>query len=434
MENIYIFIFLNILYFINSSSVIIPIESFQSEINDDLSDDSESQSLMSELFHLKMTSTIKIGSESYPLKVMFNINDPYLYISEDCPIKDNFKTNFNYNRYKSQSFYNTSSFDLNFGKSSHACTATENFKVYNSEKKEIQIEKINFILMQDTNEYKPNCLNIGLINNQYKDSAFKEMNLIRQLKQNNYGKEYVWSIIFNFDTKYNNNYLLPTPDEIINLKGELIIGDYPHNLYHKNYFESQLVQTYSIFSENIMKWELEFNKIYYKKNGGKEKVIDDENVKFDPSNYLIIAPNIYFESIQENYFQKYIDDDLCYLNYFNEYISIICDKSDKFTFEESTKFPSIYFHHVDLKYTFELSYKDLFVEKDNLYWFLIISDRLFYTTGWVLGNIFMRKYQFVFNIETKEIMFYNPNEKIDTKNKINEGSSNTILYIILIMV
>ena len=106
------------------------------------------------------------------------MNDPNLYISEDCPIKENFKINFNYNRYQSESFYNTSSFDLNFGESSRACTATENFKFYNSQKKEIEIEKLNFILKKDTNENKPNCLNIGLIKNQYKDSSFKDINLI----------------------------------------------------------------------------------------------------------------------------------------------------------------------------------------------------------------------------------------------------------------
>ena len=187
-----------------------------------------------------------------------------------------------------------------------------------------------------------------------------------------------------------------------------------------------------------MNWELEFNKIYYIKNNRKELIIDDDNVKLDPSNYLIYAPKIYFESILDNFFKKYIDDDICYLNYFNEYISIICDKSDKFTIEEIRTFPSIYLDHIKLNYTFELSYKDLFVEKYNIYWFLVISDRLFYTTGWTFGNFFMRKYQLIFNIESKEIGFYNPKlskykTKIDEKNKKNENSQNTFLYIILII-
>ena len=181
-----------------------------------------------------------------------------------------------------------------------------------------------------------------------------------------------------------------------------------------------------------------FNKIYYIKNNKKEIIIDDDNVKLDPSNYLIYAPKAYFESIIDNYFQKYIDNDICYLNLFNEYISIICEKSDKFTIEEIKIFPSIYLDHIKLNYTFELSYKDLFVEKNNIYWFLVISDRLFYTTGWTFGNIFMRKYQFIFNIDSKEIGFYNPKiskykTKIDDIKNKKEISQKYLLYKILII-
>ena len=42
----------------------------------------------------------------------------YFYISKNCHVEKtssfNYKTNFNYNRYQSNSFYNMSSFDLTF--------------------------------------------------------------------------------------------------------------------------------------------------------------------------------------------------------------------------------------------------------------------------------------------------------------------------------
>ena len=69
------------------------------------------------------------------------------------------------------------------------------------------------------------------------------------------------TIKFNNTTKYNNNNLLYDSDELINLKGNLIIGDFPHKFDSKNYYKSQFIKTYS--SLKVMKWELEFNKIYY---------------------------------------------------------------------------------------------------------------------------------------------------------------------------
>ena len=92
----------------------------------------ESQSFILELFNSNIASNIKIGSQSYPLKSFYNINNPYFYISKNCFIEDissfNYKTNFNYNRFQSKSFYNTSSFDNSFGTSSKACTALEDFE------------------------------------------------------------------------------------------------------------------------------------------------------------------------------------------------------------------------------------------------------------------------------------------------------------------
>ena len=436
MKEFIFIIFIYLVHYISSSPIVIPLESFQSK----LEKNSEFQTFIDELLNTNIVSTIKIGSQSYPLKTFYNI-DQYFHISSICHIEEsssfNYKENFNYDRHKSDSFSNTSPFNLNFGSSSHACTATESFELNYLEKNKIKLEKINFILNEDTNEDKPNCLQIGLLENQYKQSSFIGMNLITQLKKNNYIKEYCWSMKFNIATKYNNDYLLNDPDELLNLKGNIIIGEYPHDYDSENYFKSQYLKTYSSFSENIVKWEFKFKKIYYMKDN-KEEIIDDQNVNLDPSNYVILAPKLYLDSIVEYYFQKYIDDEICFYSYLNEYISIYCNKSDKFSINELKKFPSIYFEHTELNYTFELSFKDLFIEKNNNYWFLIASDSLFYTSGWKFGNIFMRKYQLIFNIDTKEIGFYNPklskNPNYNTNNpNPNNGSSNTILSIIIII-
>ena len=425
------FLLINLLYSIKSNILIIPLETFQTKTKG-----SEYNSLLDDLFISNIASTVKIGSQSYPLKTFYSMNGPFFYVSKKCYIDEssdfNYKSNFNYNRYQSQSFSASTPFDLSFGTNSHSCKANENFEMTSSEKKEIKLEKLDFILSEDTNENIPNCLNIGLCENQNKESSFKEMNLISQLKQKNYIKEYIWFITFDIATKYNNNNLLYAPDELLNLKGNLIIGDFPHNYDTKNFYKSQLVKTYTVFTENIMKWEFKFNKVYYKYNS-KEEVIHDVNVVLDPSNYLIYAPKEYFDSITENFFKKYVDEKICNLYAFEEYISFNCEKSDKFSINEIKRFPSLLFDHTKLGYTFELSYKDLFVEKNNIYYFLIISDDMFYTTGWTIGNILFRKYQFIFNLDTKEIGFYNPILSKEDEYKTKGNSSNTILFILLIV-
>ena len=438
MDKIIFFILINLFFItIESSPIVIPLDSFQSK----LEKGKEYENIIEELLKSYIVSTIKIGSQLYPLKTFYNM-DQYFHISYQCHIDESsqfdYKANFNYNRHQSNSFSNTSPFNLNFGTSSKACTAIDNFELNDMEKNEIKLEKLNFILSKDTDEEEINCLQIGLIEDQYKGTSFKGINLITQLKLRNYIKEYCWTMEFNIAKKYNNDYLLKDPDELINLKGNVIIGEFPHNYNSKNFYKSQYVKTYSEFSDAIIKWEFKFKKIYYKQSEKNEINIGDINVELDPSKYLIFAPKEYFDSIMNNYFQKYIDKSICFNYDVEEFSSIYCEKSDKFSINEIKTFPSIFFDHIDLQYTFELSYKELFVEKDNKYWFLMVSDQ-YRTTGWKFGNIFMSKYQLVFNLDSKEIGFYNPKlsklpNESESNNDKSGGNSYLVLSIILIII
>ena len=400
--------------------------------------DNSNPTIINQLFDSNIITTMRIGSNSYPLKAFISSQNQYFYISTKCNIQKvyfpEYKTNFNYNRHNSYSFYNTSNFDLSFSQESKACTATEDFEILNVKNMVTTKENLNFILNEDTDIDKPNCLHIGLLENKNKESFFSSYNLITQLKQKSKIKESCWSIIFNKPLKYNNDNLLVAAEELVNLKGNLIIGDYLHVFEPKNYYESQMVKTYTTFELNIMKWELNFNKIFYKYNDKEIKILAENKVGLDPSNYFIIAPEYYFDSITETYFQKYKDESICNYDFIDEYIAFYCEKSQKFSINEIKNFPSIYFEHIGLEYTFELSFKDLFIEKDGKYWFLLITDNIYNKNDWVLGNIFLRKYQFVFNLESREIGFYNPNL---AKNENNENSpkdsSKKLLYALLII-
>ena len=426
----FIFLFLINLYLSKDDIISFKIETFQSQI-----ENSESN-ILNKLYNSHLTTTTKVGSNLYPLKTFISNDNHYFYISSNCYIDkstfSDYKTNFNYDRFNSRSFQNTSEFDLSFSTSSNACTAQESFQLFKVNKMEVTNAKLNFILNSDTDENTPNCLYLGLLENKNPESFFKEYNIITQLKQKSYIKENCWSIIFNKHINYDNDNLLVKADELLNLKGDLYIGDYPHNFDKDNYYESQFIKDYVSLSSNLFKWESKFNKVFYKYNNKEIKILADNNIAFNPSSFLTFVPENYMTSLTDNFFKQFFENGICGYETVEDYDAISCKKSEQFSIEEIKKFPPLFFEHVNLEYTFELSYKDLFIEYNDKYYLLMISDPQYYKDDWILGNTFMRKYQFVFNLESKEIGFYNPN--FEEKNNPKEGtkdSSKLILYIAL---
>ena len=75
MEIMYFYLILiNLLYSIKSTSIIIPLETFQTK-----REDSDYNSLIDDLFNSNLASTIKIGSQLYPLKAFYNTNNPFFF-------------------------------------------------------------------------------------------------------------------------------------------------------------------------------------------------------------------------------------------------------------------------------------------------------------------------------------------------------------------
>ncbi len=108
-----------------------------------------------------------------------------------------------------------------------------------------------------------------------------------------------------------------------------------------------------------------------------------------------------------------------------------------------SSFPDIYFEHKELETIFNLTYKDLFIldETNNKYIFLIINNK--YASSWVLGNIFLKKYQLTFNVDSKtfgyykSMNYYNKNKDIKADNnkyKSNEKNNNDNHIVIMIII
>jgi hypothetical protein len=232
--------------------------------------------------------------------------------------------------------------------------------------------------------------------------------------------------------------------------GEFIIGDDPHN-YERNkeiYDEKNYIKTNPELNTESAYWNINFDSIYIilkdYENYQKIPVYGKYLTKIDPDTGFIISPNEFFSSITTSFFNKYYNYcDEKYIDNSNKLKYIECDNNDMFNI---SSFPDIIFEYKEFETTFNFTYKDLFVldETNNKYIFLIINDR--YSNIYVIGNLFLRKYQLIFNVDSKTIGYYktmnNDNNKDNNKDNndsiTNESSNNhntmMIIFIVILVI
>jgi hypothetical protein len=121
---------------------------------------------------------------------------------------------------------------------------------------------------------------------------------------------------------------------------------------------------------------------------------------------------------------------------------VYCNKSKiKDLSEFYDEFPTLNLKNTFLKETFFIQGKELFIEDDNYIYFILLPE-FTKNNKFLLGKMFMTKYQFTFNYDTKTIGYYNKNlskiicKKNETKNKFKKKdfSNYKIEYIIIIII
>ena len=406
---------------------------------------------LDDLADTNLYTKISIGEPSHEIQAFLSVQHSYFSISSSKNIKNINDFQSHYNIIKSNSFKNILT-GRTLAEANYNSMAMEKFKlnIFNYKKREYYNTSINDMIFiynnKDNVNEKSYYLNIGfqIINQKF----FKERekyNFITQLKKREIIGNYDWSIFFKKGPNNNGNFLY-NPDYLLNAKGEILIGDLPNNYNPNNFNIQQLKKTYSKYTPLLFKWGLEFKNIYFYKNNNESNIISNKNgtnmenisvtdVQININQYIILSPLIYFYKIKTYYFDYYIKEGICKINEGIEYKTISCEKSKKFGIDNLKKFPSLFMEHHEFNYTFEFTYEDLFLEKDNNYWFLVaLSSFKNDLEEWNMGIIFLRKYNLIFNQDTKTISFYNPNiliEDIDDK-KWNRIALISILTIILI--
>ena len=210
--------------------------------------------------------------------------------------------------------------------------------------------------------------------------------------ENIYNKKNVTNIIMqlkekNIISSYNFNLHF----DVFKINGEIfdgfiVIGGEPHQYLKNSFNEYQLFKTLAFNKDNALSWDILFNKIFYL-NSYKNEIIINKKIEFynqatlSPSSSLIVGTN---------------------------------------------------------------NYEDLFLEKNDLVYFLVIfydfpedaQNYLWaYISRWELGTPFMKKYFFTYDYDNKYIGFYN-NKKIiqNNYNNLKTNNRNNILKIAICII
>ena len=437
---IYLFNFCSIILSLSSSdySLIFPFNIiYLNELeNISLYNDSISNSIMRNIFENNIFIKLKLGTPSQDIKLPININsDDFFIVKEDA----NFDT---YNPKRNKIFYFdkslSSTFEYQNDKEeiyySHPHISNyvqDNFIFHSTNNKDYNIEKFKFLLANQVRGFEH-----GVIGLKGYCHIPKKNDFLTSLKNYDLSNNYIWYL------KYNDS-----------SKGDLIIGNYPHEdeynkqncndcLFQKKYF-SKIYSNISKYNwENI--WGLYFERILIKNKYNYEEIlIDCENCKMielNPNLGIIKGSQKYQILIENSIFNKYINQKLCFKD------SLIINKNyDEKIYEYyycnisiinelKNEFKTILFEKKHFNTNFSLNYDDLFEIKNEFIFFKIIFDDYY---NWIFGSPFFNKYLLIFNSENKEIGFYSKNIKQhldENENDIDENDKEKNDYLIFIII
>ena len=193
--------------------------------------------------------------------------------------------------------------------------------------------------------------------------------------------------------------------------GEIIIGTYPH-LINKTYNEKNFIHKNTGMKDNTLYWIIDFDILRY----DNEIIKDALNFKgfIEVEFGLISAPY----KMQFYFKDNYLNISFCKSELISNYYIYNCDLNYKI---ENLK--NLSFQIKGINYSFNLTYQDLFIKKNNKYVFVIVFTNNEEIKDWVMGEKFLRKYQLIFDLDRKIIGFYTPQ---------NDSSNPFIIKFLLI--
>ena len=362
------------------------------------------KNIISYILDLKMFGLLEIGTPKQLCHIPINFGSNTFFLPEKSSFHYDIKYNINiYDNRNSSSFQIIKEEDSYEGENFLDAYYVNDI-IYFGEKK----ANLDFYLT--TSYFYPQLGGLGLqlypSNNENTATPNIDKTFLRKIKLSGLGNNYIWSVFYDEIT-----------NNITNIKGYLLIGDYPHlsiNYPNNDKYNYSLNSIDAVvYNKKIIQTKFLMQNVQIIKN---ENVLLNYNENFyvniDYNFGGIAAPEqfkIYFE---ENIFNNY---NFCH----KDNVSIISKKI----------FPIIKMENKILNQSFIIDIKDLlYIEGDYVFILLIFQNDI---DEWKLGIPFVQKYQFSINEDSKKIYFY---KKIELNNdNIRRKEKNNNIYTILII-
>ena len=182
---------------------------------------------------------------------------------------------------------------------------------------------------------------------------------------------------------------------------------------------------------------MKVNKIYIDIEQDKNIKILNKVITFNYEIYNIISNFEFLFALDSLLMDDLKNEGICFSSTFSQHLYnsnnlsfYYCNKNAKEILYE--KLPSLKFSSVELDYIFELTAEELFYEKGDYIYFMILFNKYESNTPWIMGQIFSSKYNFVFNSDKKQIGFYKKVNK-EIKNDADKKNNISIFLIIIIV-
>ena len=337
-------------------------------------------------------SPVYLGESKQLTDLFFNSEDHLYFIDhEKCKGSNFFIKNF--------SEYEKSSYTIELEDNEKAVQIKETIYLYEDLKME-KIQKLEgfpFLMKLSTIAKNKGCFLFGTLYRTNKE--LRQINFIEELKKLKLINGYAWTFKYTSDNE-----------------GLFILGDEPHVYDPDNYNGSNFVNTLPQINPHSYGWIINLDKIY----SGEEQLPKPINCRFSFSNNYILADATYNKTISKQFFNNYISKHICYYKHSSyDQCYYYCDKN-KFKQEDIDKFPKLTMTNVKLEKNFSFTGRELFYEGNDYYYFKLQFKS--FSVGWVIGQLFIRKYQFVFNYDKKTIGYYN-DDRMKPDDHKDDGSS-----------
>ena len=362
----------------------------------------------------------KIKNNKQYISLFFNIDEYNFYIDDNYFYDKDKKSICRYSTQLSTSYEVSPTNNNKDNNIKDSIYATDYFKFFS----DISLTHNNMIKIEYKYSYDKNnnisfaCGKVGLLAPSNKLYMYYGLNFINQIHNN------LENVDYSFTLKYNYNKNINEMND-----GLLIIGAESYEK-HKN---KELIQTYNKPNSygSIDEWRFEVDEITI---GNQLFEFNDEEFVIKSNIEGIEIPYSFYSELNKIYFNNYYKNNICKYEIVNNiYLAISCN-SDLFTKKDIEIFPELNFIKYKLGFNFTFSGEELFYKRDNNYFFKMIAYLERFKKDFRLGRIFLKKYQIIFNSDSKSMYFYKFNNEIqdnDNDKIVNNNIQKNNVFLIV---